>query len=92
MKPTVNPMHPARHLADAPRCTARAKTTGHRCKAPAVTGWTVCRMHGAGGGAPFGPANGRWVHGNRTRSADADRRALSDLLADARNTAKALRD
>jgi hypothetical protein len=32
------------------------------------------------------------VHGNRTRSAEADRRAMSDLLADARNTAKALRD
>ncbi len=31
----------------------------------------------------------RW---NRTRSAEAEKRALSDLLADARNTAKALRD
>jgi hypothetical protein len=33
-----------------------------------------------------------WVHGNRTRSAETEKRALSDLLADARNTAKALRD
>ncbi len=90
MKPTDNPMHPAQRLADAPRCTATAKTTRCRCKAPAVKGWSVCRMHGARGGAPSGPANGRWVHGNRTRQSDALRRALSELMAEARITAKML--
>lgn len=34
------------------QCTARSKTTGERCKRLAVTGSTVCRVHGAGGGAP----------------------------------------
>jgi hypothetical protein len=44
---------------DANQCTATAKSTGERCQNPAVTGWDVCRMHGAGtpkkdatGGAP----------------------------------------
>jgi hypothetical protein len=44
---------------DATQCTATAKSTGERCQNPAVTGWDVCRMHGAGtpkkdapGGAP----------------------------------------
>lgn len=35
------------------RCHARSKTTGERCKAPAVKGWKVCRMHGARGGRPI---------------------------------------
>src|SRR5262249_47688622 len=28
----------------APRCTARSKRSGQRCRAPAVRGWRVCRM------------------------------------------------
>ena len=39
------------------RCTARMKSTGERCTHPAVSGYSVCRMHGAnpknhGGGQP----------------------------------------
>ena len=30
------------------QCTAKSKRTGERCKAHAVDGYTVCRMHGAG--------------------------------------------
>jgi hypothetical protein len=45
----------------ARRCTARAKhklragltEEEARCDNPAVTGWTVCRMHGARGGRPL---------------------------------------
>jgi FtsX-like permease family len=43
-----------RHFSDpmqmahaAPRCTATSKRTGKPCRAPAVRGWHVCRMHGA---------------------------------------------
>jgi hypothetical protein len=50
---------------NAQRCTATAKSTGERCQNPAVDGWDVCRMHGAGspkngttGGAP--PTHGRY--------------------------------
>ena len=47
------------------QCTAKSKRTGERCKANAVQGYSVCRMHGAGsphqgrpGGAP--PTTGRY--------------------------------
>ena len=50
---------------DAKQCTATAKSTGEQCQNPAVTGWDVCRMHGAGtpkngtsGGSP--PKHGRY--------------------------------
>jgi hypothetical protein len=55
MKPDANPMHSA-HAA--PRCGAHSKRSGLPCRAPAVRGWRVCRMHGAGGGA--------WKHGGRS--------------------------
>lgn len=32
------------------QCTATAKTTGNRCRQPAIRGGTVCRFHG--GAAP----------------------------------------
>lgn len=34
------------------KCRAHSKRTGLPCGAWAKTGWAVCRMHGAGGGAP----------------------------------------
>lgn len=91
MKSTDNPMRPVHRLALAPRCNAMAKTTRCQCKGPAVRGWSVCRMHGAKGGAPSGPANGRWRHGNRSREAEAMRHEMSELIAEARMTAQELR-
>ena len=45
------------------RCTANAKRTGERCKNAPVTGYEVCRMHGARGGGPR-PGNANAVkHG-----------------------------
>jgi len=90
VKTNDNPKHPAQRLAGSPRCSATAKRTGCRCNSPAVRGWNVCRMHGARGGAPSGPANGRWRHGNRTRASDDMRHALAQLMREARETAKAL--
>jgi hypothetical protein len=63
-----NPMHKA-HAA--PRCTARSKRSGQRCRSPAVRGWSVCRMHGARGGAPEGERNGNYRHGARTKESKA---------------------
>ena len=40
------PMH------QASKCHAKSKRSGFRCRSPAVRGASVCRMHGAGGGAP----------------------------------------
>ena len=43
---------------DARQCTAKSKSTGNRCQNVAVTGYNVCRVHGANpnnrGGAPKG--------------------------------------
>ena len=47
---------------DARRCTAMSKHTGERCRQPAVPGTSVCRYHGARGGAPAGNLNAL-VHG-----------------------------
>jgi len=48
-------------LNDAPRCTARAKTTGEQCKNPAVAGSDKCRMHG--GKTPRGVESASYKHG-----------------------------
>lgn len=77
-KHDANPMQSA-HAA--PRCCARSKRTGQPCRAPAVRGWRVCRMHGARGGAPDGPQNGAWRHGERGREAEARRREVAGLVA-----------
>lgn len=68
----------AMHLS--PRCSARSKRTGEPCKAPAVTGWNVCRCHGAGGGAPRGMRNGNYRHGRLTCEAAAKRRDLAEWI------------
>ena len=70
----------------APRCTATSKRTRKPCQAPAVRGWTVCRFHGARGGAPKGKANGAYRHGMYTAKAADERRRLRELLAQVRET------
>ena len=68
----------------APRCSATSKRTRERCKAPAVTGWTVCRFHGARGGAPKGKANGAYKHGLFTAEAIEERQSLRQLIREAK--------
>jgi hypothetical protein len=46
-----------------------------------LNGWTVCRFHGARGGAPKGNADGSYKHGLYTKEAKAVCRLVSDLLA-----------
>jgi hypothetical protein len=59
----------AQDIIAAPRCKAKSKRTGKSCRAPAVRGCSVCRMHGARGGAPTGKQNGIYRHGTRTKEA-----------------------
>ena len=82
-----NLMHKA-HAA--PRCTATAKRTGQRCNCPAVTGWRVCRLHGAGGGHPPGPAHPSWRHGMRSRQWIAERAAVNALIREFREFERGL--
>lgn len=63
----------------APRCKARSKRSGERCRGPAVRGKQVCRMHGAGGGAPKGNRNAL-KHGFYTAQAVGERQIMSALL------------
>jgi hypothetical protein len=92
-KVEANPMKgegPEYAFQKAPRCTAKSKRTGERCKAPAVKGWNVCRFHGARGGAPEGEANGAWKHGHYSKAAKTERSLLKLLLRRASSLRKFL--
>ena len=95
MSANLDLMHPkqrdARRLQLAPRCTATSKRSRQRCQCPAVRGSSVCRMHGALGGGPKGSRNGRYLHGMRCAEFVTERRALFQLLREAREFAAALR-
>jgi hypothetical protein len=73
---SVNPMHKAHAAA---RCTAKSKRTGKPCCAPAVAGWSVCRMHGARGGAAEGRRNGNYRHGASSKDTIALRKFIKSL-------------
>ena len=69
------------HLA--PRCQAKSKRSGKSCGSPAVRGKLVCRMHGAGGGAPRGNRNAQ-KHGRYAGEAIKSRRLVVALAKLAR--------
>jgi uncharacterized protein YjcR len=77
------PMH------QALRCRAKSKRSGVRCQAPAVRGSNVCRMHGAGGGAPKGNRNAL-KHGDFTAKTLALKREIQALARLARETMGAI--
>jgi hypothetical protein len=64
----------------APRCRARCRQSKLPCKAPAMRGKPVCRLHGGKGGGPKGERNGAYRTGRHTTEAKADRRELRVLL------------
>ncbi|PSB14530.1 hypothetical protein C7B65_26315 [Phormidesmis priestleyi ULC007] len=61
-------------LKDATKCTARAKHSQQRCCNPAVTGYNVCRMHGAGNKGT--PNLGSIKHGRYSRLKTEQLRSL----------------
>ena len=79
MKSDANPMQ---RVHAAPRCAATSKRTGLPCRAPAVRGWSVCRMHGAGGGARPGKAHPNYKHGMRTKEWTEMRKLVNELVRD----------
>ena len=88
MKSDVNPLD----LANAaPRCTARSKRIGQPCQAPAVTGWRVCRVHGAGGGHKAGSTHPSWKHGMRSREWMETRRMVNELVREGRRAEALIR-
>ena len=77
-------------MHQALRCDAKSKRSGLRCRAPAVRESSVCRMHGAGGGAPRGNRNAL-KHGDFTAETLALKRQISALARMARETAAAIK-
>jgi uncharacterized protein YjcR len=71
------------HMRQALRCHAKSKRSGLRCQAPAVQGSSVCRMHGAGGGAPKGNRNAR-KHGLYSAESVEMRRLVRELTRQGR--------
>jgi hypothetical protein len=73
-------------MRESLRCGAKTRR-GPACRAPAVAGKKRCRMHGGaeGTGAPMGNQNAL-KHGHYTREAIAERRALRELIREARAT------
>jgi glucans biosynthesis protein len=78
---TDNPMQ---KVHAAPRCRAKSKRTGKPCRAPAVRGYQVCRMHGARGGAPEGERNGNYRHGARSKEIIEMARLIKKIARGAR--------
>ncbi|MEP2757503.1 MAG: HGGxSTG domain-containing protein [Hyphomicrobiales bacterium] len=64
----------------SPRCTAKSKRSGELCKAPAVNGWSVCRMHGARGGSRPGKDCPAYKHGGRTKESEERRKWVNQLV------------
>jgi hypothetical protein len=50
----------------------------------AVTGWRVCRFHGAGSGHCSGRDHPSWMHGVRSREWLDERRMLNELVRETR--------
>ena len=78
------PMH------QALRCHAKSKRSGLRCQAPAVRGYSVCRMHGAGGGAPRGNQNAL-KHGAHSAESIAQVKEVASLARITRETLAAIK-
>jgi hypothetical protein len=76
-------------MHQALRCHAKSKRSGESCRSPAVRGHSVCRMHGAGGGAPQGNGNAL-KHGEFTAEGRAMKRQISALARMARETIRML--
>jgi uncharacterized protein YjcR len=73
----------------ASRCHARSKRSGLQCRAPSVRGHSVCRMHGAAGGAPKGNRNAL-KHGASSAKTLALKRQITALARLARETMAAI--
>lgn len=86
------PDDPMRKAHAALRCHAKSKRSGQRCKAPAVRGERVCRMHGARAGIREGVLNGNYRHGCRTRGAEVLRLLNRALLRSVWSTLTGMQD
>jgi len=73
----------------APRCRARCRRSKLPCRAPAMRGGPVCRLHGGKRGGPKGERNGAYRTGRYTAEAKAERQAARVLLRELRRLIEA---
>ena len=67
-----------------PRCQAKCKKTGNRCRQPAMKNKRVCRYHGGKSpGAPKGNQNSL-KHGLYTAKAIEDRKLIRKIISDSK--------
>jgi uncharacterized protein YjcR len=76
-------------MHQALRCRATSKRSGLQCRSPAVRGRSVCRMHGAGGGALKGNRNAL-KHGECSAETRALKKEIHALARMARETMAAI--
>jgi hypothetical protein len=74
----------------APRCHARCKHAGRRCRNAAMRGRKVCRFHGGKAGAPRGERNGAYKHGRYTIAAQIAKREAMRRFRDEMREFRAL--
>ncbi len=73
-------------MLNSRRCGAKTRKGG-ACKSPAVGGKSRCRMHGGANGSGAPPENKNALkHGLYTREALKERRALRDMIREAKAT------
>jgi hypothetical protein len=81
-RPTREPLP----LRRAQRCLARRRKSHLPCQAPAMPNGR-CRIHGGlSPGAPKGKGNGMWRHGRYSKEHLEMRRAMRELIREARET------
>ncbi len=73
---------PKNSFASLPRCGAKTRS-GKPCRRAGTKRNGRCKLHGGRAGAPSGERNGQWRHGNETKEATAQRRAVRALLREA---------
>lgn len=62
----------------APKCRAKSKRSGCRCRNAAMRGKRVCRMHGGKSVPKSGQDNGNYRNGRYTLQAQDERRQLRE--------------
>ena len=80
-----NQAAPIEQAWSAPRCRAKAKSTGESCRNPAMRGRPVCRLHGGKGGPKTAEgrrriAEARTKHGRYSKTALQARRDSLEFL------------
>ncbi len=88
---TLKNGNPPFDLSTLPRCAAKSKQTGKRCGQAAMRGKNVCYYHGVKSPGPPQNNQNSLKHGFYKADAIFERKLISHLLRDARQTLEKFR-